>query len=177
MSNWKVSILFRRLWIGCWVVMDYLFDSSVYLEEIHLKEGHNKGYSHGLDAGREEGKQVGLKVGFEVGEELGFYSGCIHIWTSTIQIDPTCFSSRAKTAITQMQNLIQKYPLMDPEDLQVQEIMDSLRLKFKMLCSSLHVKLHYNGYPGAINVTHFWTRFCILLCSHFKGKNYAWVIE
>ncbi|WJX45715.1 hypothetical protein P8452_32576 [Trifolium repens] len=79
---------------------------------------------------------------------LVFYSGYIHIWTSAIQIDPTCFSSWAKTAIARMQELIRKFPLMDPEDLQVQEIMDSLRLKFKMLCSSLHVKLHYNGYPG-----------------------------
>ncbi|CAJ2678938.1 protein LTO1 homolog [Trifolium pratense] len=123
-------------------------DDAVNLEKTHTKEGYDEGYSHGLVEGRDEGKQVGLKVGFEVGEELGFYSGCIHIWTSAIQIDPTCFSSRAKTAIAQMQDLIQKYPLMDPEDPQVQEIMDSLRLKFKMLCSSLHVKLHYNGYPG-----------------------------
>ncbi|XP_058733145.1 uncharacterized protein LOC131604740 [Vicia villosa] len=135
--------------------MDDPFDSSVNLEETHLKEGYDEGYSNGLVEGKEEGKQVGLKVGFEVGEELGFYSGCIHIWTSAIQMDPTCFSSRAKTAITQMQDLIHKYPLMDPEDLQVQEIMDSLRLKFKLLCSSLRVKLHYNGYPAEGNDTQF----------------------
>ena len=138
---------------------DDLFDSVVNFEEVHLKEGYDEGYSHGLVAGKDEGKQVGLKIGFEVGEELGFYSGCIHIWTSAIQIDPTCFSSRAKTAIAQMKDLIKKYPLMDPEDLQVQEIMDSLRLKFKMLCSSLHVKLHYNGYPAEANDTQFWTTF------------------
>ncbi|CAK8567571.1 unnamed protein product [Lathyrus sativus] len=135
--------------------MDDPFDSCVNLEETHLMEGYNEGYSDGLVAGKEEGKQVGLKVGFEVGEEVGFYSGCIYIWTSAIQIDPACFSSRAKTAITQMQDLIHKYPLMDPEDLQVQEIMDSLRLKFKMMCSSLHVKLHYKGYPAEANDTQF----------------------
>ncbi|CAI8615997.1 unnamed protein product [Vicia faba] len=135
--------------------MDDPFDSSVNLEETHLKEGYDEGHRDGLIAGKEEGKQVGLKVGFEVGEELGFYSGCIRIWTSAVQIDPSCFSSRAKIAIIQMQDLIHKYPLMDPEDLQVQEIMDSLRLKFKILCSSLHVKLHYNGYPLEANDTQF----------------------
>ncbi|CAJ2654993.1 hypothetical protein L195_g051127 [Trifolium pratense] len=136
-------------------MMDDPFESSVNLEELHLKEGYDEGYSDGLVSGRDEGKQVGLKVGFEVGEELGFYSGCIHIWTSAIKIDPTCFSSRVKTVIAQMQDLIDKYPLMDPEDLKVQEIMDSLRLKFKMLCSSLHVKLNYNGYPAEANDTQF----------------------
>ncbi|XP_058749643.1 uncharacterized protein LOC131622615 [Vicia villosa] len=105
--------------------MDDPFDSSVNLEETHLKEGYDKGYNDGFVAGKEEGKQVGLKVGFEIGEELSFYSGCIHIWTSAIQIDPMAFSSRAKTAISQMHDLIQKYPIMDPEDLQVQEIMGS----------------------------------------------------
>ncbi|CAK8575559.1 unnamed protein product [Lathyrus sativus] len=116
--------------------MDDPFDSSVNLEETHLMEGYDEGYSDGLVAGKEEGKQVGLKVGFEVGEELGFYSGCIYIWTSATQIDPTCFSSQAKTAITQMQDLIHKYPLTDPEDLQVQE-------------------LHYKGYPAEANDTQF----------------------
>lgn len=127
--------------------MDDLFDSSLNLEDTHYKEGYHEGYGHGLIAGKEEGRQVGLKVGFEVGEELGFYRGCVDIWTSAIRLDPTCFSSRAKTVIGQMEELIQKYPLMDPENVQVQEIMDSLRLKFKMVCSSLHVKLEYNGYP------------------------------
>ncbi|XP_020238462.1 protein LTO1 homolog isoform X2 [Cajanus cajan] len=127
--------------------MDDLFDSSLNLEDTHYKEGYDEGYSHGLVAGKEEARQVGLKVGFEVGEELGFYRGCVDIWTSAIQLDPTCFSPRGKTIIGQMEELIQKYPLMDPENVRVQEIMDSLRLKFKMVCSSLHVKLEYNGYP------------------------------
>ncbi|XP_061358990.1 uncharacterized protein LOC133303129 [Gastrolobium bilobum] len=127
--------------------MDDMFDSSLNLEETHLKEGYDEGYSDGLIAGKEEAKQVGLKVGFEVGEELGFYMGCVQIWNSAIRIDPTRFSSRAKTGIAQMEDLIHKYPLMDPENLQVQEIMDALRLKFKMVSSSLHVKLDYIGYP------------------------------
>ncbi|KAL2326082.1 hypothetical protein Fmac_025140 [Flemingia macrophylla] len=127
--------------------MDDLFDSSLNLEDTHYKEGYDEGYSYGLDTGKEEARQVGLKVGFEVGEELGFYRGCVDIWTSAIWFDPTCFSPRAKTVIGQMEELIQKYPLMDPENVQVQEIMDNLRLKFKMVCSSLHVKLEYNGYP------------------------------
>ncbi|KAL5143783.1 Oral cancer-overexpressed protein 1 [Glycine soja] len=123
--------------------MDDLFDSSLNLEDTHYKEGYDEGYSHGLVTGKEEARQVGLKVGFEVGEELGFYRGCVDIWTTAIQLDPTCFSPRATKIIGQLEELIQKYPLMDPENVQVQEIMDSLRLKFKMrvaICSSKGVK-------------------------------------
>lgn len=127
--------------------MDDIFHSSLNLEETHYNEGYEQGHTDGLIAGKEDAKQVGLKFGFEVGEELGFYRGCVDIWNCAIRVDPTRFSSRAKTGITQMDELLQKYPLMDPEDPQVQEIMDSLRLKFKLVCSSLHVKLEYNGYP------------------------------
>lgn len=127
--------------------MDDIFDSSLNLEETHFKEGYDEGYKHGLIAGKEEAKQVGLKVGFEVGEELGFYRGCVDVWNSAIRVDPNFFSSRAKIGIRQMEELINKYPLMDPENLQVQEIMDGLRIKFKMVCSLLHVRLDYDGYP------------------------------
>ncbi|KAI9111312.1 hypothetical protein K1719_017724 [Acacia pycnantha] len=124
-----------------------IFDSSLNLEETHFKEGYDEGYKDGLITGKDESKQVGLKVGFEVGEELGFYRGCVDIWISAIQVDPNCFSSRVKISIKQMDELIEKYPVLDPENLQVQEIMDSLRLKFKMVCSSLHMKIDYDGYP------------------------------
>ncbi|KAE9593029.1 hypothetical protein Lal_00029309 [Lupinus albus] len=127
--------------------MDDIFDSSLNLEETHFKEGYDEGYTHGLISGKEDATQVGLKVGFEIGEELGFYRGCVDIWNSVIRVDPTQFSQRAKTGITQMEELLHKYPLMEPENSQVQEIMDSLRIKFKIVSSSLHVKLDYNGYP------------------------------
>ncbi|KAL1362966.1 hypothetical protein HN51_011172 [Arachis hypogaea] len=130
--------------------MDDIFDSSLNLEETHHKEGYNQGYSEGLATGKEEARQVGLKVGFEVGEELGFYKGCIDLWVSAIRADHTVFSSRAQAGIRQMEELLQRYPMMDPEDQHVQEIMDELRRKFKMVCSSLHIKkIEYDGYPKA----------------------------
>ncbi|PON80568.1 Essential protein Yae1, N-terminal [Parasponia andersonii] len=127
--------------------MEDIFDSTLNLEETHLKEGFDDGYKDGLIAGKEEGKQVGLKVGFEVGEELGFYRGCVDVWNLVIRVDATRFSSRVQKGIKQMEELIQKYPVMEPENESVQEIMDGLRLKFRAVCASIGVKLEYNGYP------------------------------
>ncbi|XP_073156812.1 uncharacterized protein [Henckelia pumila] len=124
-----------------------IFESSLNLEETHFKEGYDEGYADGLISGKEEGHQVGLKTGFEVGEELGFYRGCINVWNSAIRIDPACFSVRIQKTIKQMDELLHKYPISDPEHESVSDIMDSLRLKYRAICATLNVKLEYNGYP------------------------------
>ncbi|KAG6751315.1 hypothetical protein POTOM_045843 [Populus tomentosa] len=122
-----------------------IFDSSLNLEETHFKEGYNEGYSQGLMSGKEEAEQTGLKMGFGIGEELGFYRGCVDVWNSAILVDPTRFSTRLKESIKKMEELIEKYPVLDPEDERVNDIMDSLRLKFRVIRAGLGVKLEYDG--------------------------------
>ncbi|OIS97098.1 PREDICTED: oral cancer-overexpressed protein 1 homolog [Nicotiana attenuata] len=129
-----------------------IFDSSLNLEDTHYKEGYSEGYSSGLASGKNEGHEVGLKTGFEVGEELGFYRGCVDIWNAAIHIQPNCFSSRVQKSIRQMDELLKKYPVSEPENESVTDIMDSLRLKFRAICATLNVKLEYNGYPKASDV-------------------------
>lgn len=122
-------------------------DETVNLETTHFKEGYDAGYSHGLDSGREVARQLGLKHGFEAGEELGFYKGCVDVWNSAIRVDPGCFSMRIKKSIKTMELLLEKYPLSNPENENIQEIMGGLRLKFRAICASLGMKLDYKGYP------------------------------
>ncbi|KAI3452392.1 hypothetical protein Pfo_009057 [Paulownia fortunei] len=126
-----------------------IFESSLNLEETHFKEGYDEGYADGLISGKEEGQQVGLKTGFEVGEELGFYRGCVDVWNSAIRVDPNCISARIQKTIKQMDDLLRKYPILEPEKESVSDMMDSLRLKFRAICASLNLKLEYNGYPKA----------------------------
>ncbi|XP_051121003.1 uncharacterized protein LOC127244504 [Andrographis paniculata] len=126
-----------------------IFESSLKLEETHFKEGYDEGYADGLASGKEEGHQVGLKTGFEVGEELGFYRGCVDVWNSAFRVDPNFASARIQKAIKQMEDLLQKYPISEPENESVTDIMDSLRLKFRAVCASMNVKMEYNGYPKA----------------------------
>ncbi|KAF9605016.1 hypothetical protein IFM89_013182 [Coptis chinensis] len=133
-----------------------IFDSSLNLEDTHFEEGYKDGYKDGKLSGKEEGKEVGLKHGFEVGEELGFYKGCINIWNSAIQMDSSCFSSRVQKSIKQMEDLVKKYPMMEPEDESVQDVLDSLRLKFKsQFYATLGVKLDYVGYSKSSSASEF----------------------
>ncbi|WCJ30650.1 transferases folic acid binding [Euphorbia peplus] len=127
-----------------------IFDSSLNLEETHLKEGYEEGYKHGILEGKEEARETGLKTGFVVGEELGFYRGCVDVWNSVIRVDPNVFSPRIQKFVKEMEVLIEKYPLLDPEDDGVEGIMD-LRLKFRIVRAGLGVKLEYDGYPKPNN--------------------------
>ncbi|XVF36309.1 hypothetical protein REPUB_Repub19eG0047100 [Reevesia pubescens] len=116
-----------------------IFNSSLNLEEAHYQEGYSEGYNHGITIGKEEASQVGLKTGFETGKKLGFYKGCVDVWNSSIQIDPIRFSPRVQKGIKQMQELIQKYPVMDPENESVQEIMEALKLKFRVIRAAMDI--------------------------------------
>lgn len=125
--------------------MEDMFDSSLNLEEVHYKEGHSNGYGDGLSSGVEEGRQVGLKTGFETGLELGFYRGCIDVWNSVIRMDPTCFSSRVQKNMKQMDELLQRYPMDEPENESVSDVMDSLRIKFRAICATLKLRLELDA--------------------------------
>ncbi|KAJ8635672.1 hypothetical protein MRB53_009939 [Persea americana] len=135
--------------------LEDIFDSSLNLEETHFNEGFRDGFNDGLAPGKQEGREVGLKSGFEVGEELGFYRGCIDMWNAAIRMDSHgAFSSRVQKNIKQMEELIETYPILDPENENVQEMMDGLRLKFRAISASLFMKLEYDGYPKSSEVNH-----------------------
>lgn len=126
---------------------DDFLESSVLLDETHYNDGFKEGHSDGFGLGKEEGREVGLKMGFQVGEELGFYRGCVDVWKSVLCIDQKAFSTRIQKSIEQLSELVDQYPLFEPENENVQEMMDSIRLKFKLISANLGVKLEYEGYP------------------------------
>ena len=126
---------------------DDFLESSVLLDETQYEEGFKDGYSDGLVPGKEEGREVGLKLGFQVGEELGFYRGCVDVWKSLARIVPVAFSSRLQKSIEQLGELVDKYPLFEPENEGIQEMMGTIRLKFRLISANLGIKLEYEGYP------------------------------
>ncbi|XP_076886707.1 uncharacterized protein LOC143536655 [Bidens hawaiensis] len=135
--------------VGTVDMLDDIFGESLNLEDTHLNQGFQEGYETGLASGKDDGRQVGLKTGFTTGEELGFYRGCIDVWNSVIRVDPTCVSTRVQKKIKEMDELVSKYPILEPETESVTDIMGSLRLKFRAICATLNVKLEYRGYPNA----------------------------
>ncbi|CAN6196950.1 unnamed protein product [Urochloa humidicola] len=121
---------------------DFL-EPSVLLEETHYGEGFRIGYAAGFVSGKEEGRKLGLNMGFQVGEELGFYQGCLDVWMAVAHINHSAFSDRMKKNLEQMAALVSSYPIGNPENEQIQEIMGQIRLKFRIITASLGVKLEH----------------------------------
>ncbi|RLM84446.1 hypothetical protein C2845_PM04G03000 [Panicum miliaceum] len=76
-----------------------------------------------LVSGKEDGRKLGLNMGFQVGEELGFYQSCLDIWIAAAHINHDAFSDRMKKNLEQMAAFLSSYPIGDPENEQIQEIM------------------------------------------------------
>jgi hypothetical protein len=69
------------------------------------------------------------------------------VWTSAILIDQNAFIARVRKNIEQLAALVGSYPLSDPENEQIQDVMEKIRLKFRVITASLGVKLEYEGHP------------------------------
>ncbi|XP_024379076.1 uncharacterized protein [Physcomitrium patens] len=122
-----------------------IFDSTVHLEGSHFEQGFQDGFRDGVELGKVEGREVGLKTGFELGEEIGFFRGCVNIWNAVLQKDPSAFSARAQRNIRVFDQQLNNYPLKDPQDERLQDSLDSLRSKFRLIMSLLSIQLDYQG--------------------------------
>ncbi|KAL1219406.1 hypothetical protein V5N11_007933 [Cardamine amara subsp. amara] len=128
-----------------------ILDPIVRLEETLIQQGFDEGYEEGLASGREDARHLGLKLGFETGELIGFYKGCSFIWNSALRLDPNHFSPQLRKHLSDFNVLLNKFPLLDPEDEAKDGIKDDLRVKFNIICASLSIpkkQLEYKGYPN-----------------------------
>eukprot|EP00877_Chromochloris_zofingiensis_P010366 jgi/Chrzof1/5583/Cz16g08040.t1 len=88
-------------------------------------------------AGLQEGRELGLQKGFEIGVEVGYYRGCVRMWRRLQDTQPDVIPVRADRSITAMEDLLQAYPLHNPQDEQLQDMLENLRGKFKAVVTVL----------------------------------------
>ncbi|KAG8080280.1 hypothetical protein GUJ93_ZPchr0007g6063 [Zizania palustris] len=69
------------------------------------------------------------------------------LWKREGRLVKEWFPIRVRKNIEQLAVLVRSYPLSDPEDEQIQDIMDKIRLKFRVITASLGAKLEYEGRP------------------------------
>ncbi|KAG8094938.1 hypothetical protein GUJ93_ZPchr0012g21824 [Zizania palustris] len=64
-----------------------------------------------------------------------------------VETERLAWFARVRKNIEQLAVLVRSYPLSDPEDEQIQDMMDKIRLKFRVITASLGAKLEYEGRP------------------------------
>ena len=98
----------------------------------------------GEKLGLVEGRDVGFAKGFEVGQEMGFYAGCHAVWARCVREDPECFSERAKKGIASFGAALESFPIDDPLNEEILEILNTVRGKFKTVVALLGMHHEYN---------------------------------
>lgn len=76
------------------------------------------------------------------------------MWRAVEELDSTFFSSRAKRAFVQLEQLLGAFPLLDPEEENLQEQLAAIRVRFRALGATLGVRLEYPGQPHARGSSH-----------------------
>ena len=56
---------------------------------------------------------------------------------------PATFPARAEKSIAAIEELVAGFPLCNPQDERLQELMDELRVKFKVATAALGLREHY----------------------------------
>ena len=97
----------------------------------------------GEKLGSVEGRQVGFAKGFEVGQEMGFYAGCHAVWTRCLKSDPDVFGHRAARSIDAFGEMLGSFPIHDPLNEEIQEILNAVRGKFKTIVALMGMREEY----------------------------------
>lgn len=126
----------QRVPIGDQLDLDQLSN----LEETAYKQGLADGQTHGSLHGLFEGRQLGTLKGFEVWQEIGYMQGIARFW---LQVTSIASTSRKQTKQVQqlesLLKLIDTVPRENGEEVDLFGLMEKIRARYKLVCSSLGV--------------------------------------
>lgn len=114
-----------------------LFDSITFSEDQIWKDAYEKGLEKGKEDGKLEGFHLGYHLGAEIGGELGFYKQIIN----TIELQrPELLNEKTHPIIKKIQSMIEEFPPVNSEDQDIIYLRDSIRSRYKQLCSLLKIE-------------------------------------
>lgn len=123
--------------------IDAAFDSIVLVEDTLVSTGYQEGYKQGTEDGEKEGFLLGIEKGSQLGQEIGFYTGFCEAWLSHLTSTQPEEQTTNKRAIAQLEKLsksIESIPQINQKTIDVQELIDGVRSRFKTVCSMLNIK-------------------------------------
>ncbi|CAO1372439.1 unnamed protein product [Diamesa hyperborea] len=115
-----------------------VFENILLSEERIAEEGYKLGFDKGVQEGNLSAYHLGFHRGAEIGAELGFYLGVlIH---SNI---PSPINKKVTNLISQLKSIIEAFPKLNVETLDLFDSLNTIRTQFKKLTSLLKIKVTY----------------------------------
>eukprot|EP00128_Syssomonas_multiformis_P010762 Colp12_sorted_trinity150504_noHs@31202 len=120
------------------------FDDVLFLEERLQDEGWEEGLEAGRKVGEQEGRVLGWEKGLSLSKEVGFYYGSASLWKHVVEQNPQNWPSRLPAALTSLLSLIGQFPLDNPRQEDLFELLEKIRAKHKQISSLLQSKQSYS---------------------------------
>ncbi|EFJ51219.1 hypothetical protein VOLCADRAFT_109638 [Volvox carteri f. nagariensis] len=130
-----------------------LFGEALGVEEASIQQGKEDGVRDGMLAGMAEGRELGVQKGYEIGQEVGFYAGCVRMWRGIQAREPELLTARLERGLASLEDMIQGFPLYDPQDESLHEALERLRGRFKVVASGLGCLQDYFPKGGSAEAT------------------------
>ncbi|XP_060067495.1 protein LTO1 homolog [Ylistrum balloti] len=122
---------------------DDIFHDIIMSEERSQSQGFTAGQKIGQKTGMEDGYRLGWEKGSGVGSELGFYVGFCQKILQKME-DSQEGKQRAIKTAQSLLKLVDEFPLTNPTQPQLFEMIQQIRSKFKQLTSVLGINASYN---------------------------------
>lgn len=122
-----------------------LFDEIVFVEDRLIAVGYKEGFEKGSQEGKQEGVELGFAKGIEIGQEIGFYVGFTQGWIKHLSSQTENKKSEKVIAnLEKLNNLAKDFPSDNLKDVDVVEKLDTMRAKFKTICSLLKIPADFS---------------------------------
>lgn len=119
-----------------------MFDDLLFCEERIIEKSYNEGFEEGASQGNADGYHLGYHRGAEFGAEVGYYSGVVGTYLHHLENKPDT-SERTLKTLKHLSELIEKFPAINKEDVDIIQQMNEIRVNFKKLCAQLKTNLAY----------------------------------
>ncbi|KAI7813787.1 protein LTO1 homolog isoform X1 [Triplophysa rosa] len=125
---------------------DDLFDSIIMADNRFHIEAYQEGFEEGIRQGTIEGKNHGRLHGAKLSAEVSFYYGFAVAWKCLLQNSSDIKARKRLKAVESLVGVIQNYPYEDPQYEKLQDVMATVRAKFRQVCSLLNVSTDFREY-------------------------------
>lgn len=119
-----------------------VFDDILFAEERVIDESYSEGFKLGVNQGNPEGYHLGYHRGAEFGAEIGYYIGIIEGFRN-IHKNSSSGSDKISTLLEQLEQLLNNFPRTNAEDVDILELADNIRSKFKKFCAVAKINAAY----------------------------------
>ncbi|XP_038854953.1 protein LTO1 homolog [Salvelinus namaycush] len=118
---------------------------SVITQSFHV-EGYRKGFDEGTRQGMIDGRKHRASHGAKLSTEVSFDYGFGITWKCLLQNNTDVKARKRLKALESPLGLILKFPHEEPQYENLQEDMEKVRAKFRLVCSLLNVPTDFSDY-------------------------------